>query len=81
MEANKYMPADKFVASCHLSSDTVKKIGTALFTAFAAAFSFLFIACYLKALYGGSWKVPLIVAGASTAVSLCLLLFTKEQAP
>lgn len=81
MEANRKIGADdyKFVAARYLNKGTVKKIGICLFSVLATAFSFLVIACYIKSMTGGPWKVPLIIAGAITTVGLCAAYWAHSR--
>jgi hypothetical protein len=82
MEANKIMVADSYkvsIAVRYPNRATVKKIGTGICIACAAAGSFVVIACYFKAMYGGDWKWPLIIASVVTAAGLGVLLFTTER--
>lgn len=67
MEANKTSAVSRL-----LSNSTVRNICLWAFSVFASVFTFAFLACYVKAMTGGSWKVPLIVSAVLTLAGMCL---------
>jgi hypothetical protein len=46
---------------------------------FATLGTFVFTAVYFKALFGGSWRIPLVIATVITVGGLVVLLCTKER--
>lgn len=74
MEANKTSTALRL-----LDNPTVRNIAIKTFVAIASLFTFVFLACYVKAMTGGSWKIPLIIAGLLTAAGLALLYWANSR--
>lgn len=68
MEANKTL----------LDNPTVRNIALKAFIVFVSVFMFVFLACYIKAMTGGPWKVPILASGAMTAVSLIMAYLTRN---
>lgn len=68
MEANKTL----------VDNPTVRNIALWAFIVFASVFMFVFLACYIKALTGGPWAVPIMASGAITVVSLIMAYVTRD---
>lgn len=67
------------VATQRPTQTKIKTIGWLVVAILMSTFVFLFLACYIKSMTGGPWKVPLIIAGLITTVGLCAAYWAHSR--